>query len=101
MDDAVLGYHEHRGEGSITGDIIMLGRKNIVIRTGEGSLEASSWKSSAIHGNCVVISCGTILPTGSVVWKEYNDMPVRLVGDSVSVNFLSKSTEKVVMKLGE
>lgn len=70
VDDAVLGYHEHRGEGSITGDIIMLGRKNIVIRTGEGLLETSFWKSSAIHGNYVVISCGTVLLTGSVVGKN-------------------------------
>ena len=45
VDDSILGYHGHRGEGSITGDIIMLGRKNIVIRTDEDMLETSFWKA--------------------------------------------------------
>ena len=100
VGDSVLGYKAHMGAGSITSNV-KSDKKLVVVKTPEGGIETGRKKFGAMLGDEVVVGCGTVLNTGSVVGRHTNIYPLSSVRGYVPAGSIYKRQGEVVEKRGE
>ncbi len=97
VGDSILGYKSHMGAGSITSNV-KSDKTNVVIKSGDESLETGIKKIGAMLGNNVEVGCNSVLNPGTIIGKNSNIYPTSCVRGVVPEGSIWKTGGVVVKK---
>ncbi len=94
VGDSILGYRAHMGAGSIASNV-KGDKKNVVVKTADGTIETGLRKFGAILGDFAEIGCGSVLNPGTVVGRCARVYPLSSVRGSVPAGHIYKHAGKI------
>ncbi len=97
VGDSILGYKSHMGAGSITSNV-KSDKTNVVIKSGDESLETGIKKIGAMLGDNVEVGCNSVLNPGTIIGKNSNIYPTSCVRGVVPEGSIWKTGGVVVKK---
>ncbi len=97
VGDSILGYKAHMGAGSITSNV-KSDKSLVVIRNGEEKIETGIKKVGAMLGDNVEVGCNAVLCPGTVIGKNTNIYPTKIVRGVVKENSIYKDINNIVEK---
>ncbi len=97
VGDSVLGYKAHMGAGSITSNV-KSDKTLTSVKTPEGAIETGLKKFGAMLGDEVEVGCGSVLNPGTVVGRNSNIYPLKMVREFVPANSIYKKGGEVAEK---
>lgn len=97
VGDSILGYKSHMGAGSITSNV-KSDKTNVVIKSGDESLETGIKKIGAMLGDNVEVGCNSILNPGTIIGRNSNIYPTSCVRGVVPEGSIWKTGGVVVKK---
>ena len=90
VGDSILGYRSHMGAGSITSNV-KSDKLNIVIKSGDETLETGIKKIGAMLGDYVEVGCNSVLNPGTIIGRNSNIYPTSCVRGVVPANSIYKT----------
>lgn len=97
VGDSILGYKSHMGAGSITSNV-KSDKTNVVIKSGDESLETGIKKIGAMLGDNVEVGCNSVLNPGTIIGRNSNIYPTSCVRGVVPEGSIWKTGGVVVKK---
>ena len=97
VGDSILGYRSHMGAGSITSNV--KSDKTLVTVKYQGEKITTGLKKfGAILGDCVEVSCNSVLNPGSVICPNSNIYPLSMVRGVVPPKSIYKTASEIAEK---
>lgn len=97
VGDSILGYKSHMGAGSITSNV-KSDKTNVVIKSGDESLETGIKKIGAMLGDNVEVGCNSVLNPGTIIGRNSNIYPTSCVRGVVPEGSIWKTGGVIVKK---
>lgn len=97
VGDSILGYKSHMGAGSITSNV-KSDKTNVVIKSGDESLETGIKKIGAMLGDNVEVGCNSVLNPGTIIGRNSNIYPTSCVRGVVHEGSIWKTGGVIVKK---
>lgn len=98
VGDSILGYRSHMGAGSITSNV-KSDKTNVVIRSGNETIETGIKKIGAMLGDYVEVGCNSVLNPGTIIGSNSNIYPTSCVRGVVPAGSIWKNDGTVVRKV--
>ena len=97
VGDSILGYKSHMGAGSITSNV-KSDKTNVVIKSGDDSVETGIKKIGAMLGDFVEVGCNSVLNPGTIIGRNSNIYPTSCVRGVVPEKSIWKTGGVIVSK---
>ena len=97
VGDSILGFHSHRGAGSITSNV--KSDKTLVhVKGADFDIATGMKKFGAMLGDYVEVGCNSVLNPGTVIGSHSNIYPLSRVRGYVPSNSIYKDRNDIVTK---
>lgn len=97
VGDSIIGSHSHMGASAIISNL-KSDKKNIVIKSGQETLETGMRKIGAFLGDNVEIGCGCILNPGTIILANSNVYPLTNVRGVIPSEVIVKAMDNIIRK---